>query len=333
MDTFTRQLRDLRISVTDRCNFRCTYCMPKEVFNADYKFLRREQLLNFEEITRISKVFASLGVRKIRLTGGEPLLRKDLPMLISQLAKINSIKDISLTTNGVLLTEKMALELKKAGLKRITISLDTLDQDVFSRISDVKVDVNQVLQAIGYAESAGLAPVKINAVVKKGVNEHSILPMVRYFHGSGRIVRFIEYMDVGHTNHWKLDDVFPAVDIVHEIRKEFQIRPAEANYRGEVAKRWLYEDGGGEIGIISSVTQPFCRSCTRARLSAEGKLYTCLFATKGYDLRHLLREGANDKYIAAVIGSMWEKRDDRYSEIRTSETVLLPKVEMSYIGG
>ena len=333
MDTFMRPLRDLRISVTDRCNFRCTYCMPKEVFNADYKFLRREQLLNFEEIVRISKIFVGLGVRKIRLTGGEPLLRKDIPVLIRQLAKISSIEDISLTTNGVLLTEKLATELREAGLKRITISLDTLDQDVFCRISDVRADVDQVLQAIGHAESAGLAPIKINAVVKKGVNESSILPMARYFHGSGKILRFIEFMDVGHTNHWKLDDVFPAADIVREIRKEFQIRPAEANYRGEVAKRWLYEDGGGEIGIISSVTQPFCRSCTRARLSAEGKLYTCLFATKGYDLRHLLREGADDKYIAAVIGSMWEKRDDRYSEIRTSETVLLPKVEMSYIGG
>lgn len=307
--------------------------MPKEVFNNDYKFLHREQLLTFEEITRISGIFASLGVRKIRLTGGEPLLRKNLPVLIEQLAKIDSIEDISLTTNGVLLTQESAMELKDAGLKRITISLDTLDDVTFKLISDVDFDVGRVLQAIDHAESAGLTPVKINVVVKKGINEGSILPMARHFHGSGKIVRFIEYMDVGHTNHWKMDDVFAAEDIVNEVRREFEIKPADANYQGEVAKRWRYRDGGGEIGIIASVTQPFCQSCTRARLSAEGKLYTCLFATQGRDLRHLLREGANDKYIADVIGSVWTKRTDRYSEIRTSETALLPKVEMSYIGG
>ncbi len=307
--------------------------MPKEVFNSDYKFLHREQLLTFEEITRISGIFASLGVRKIRLTGGEPLLRKNLPVLIEQLAKIDSIEDISLTTNGVLLTQESAMKLKDAGLKRITISLDTLDDATFKLISDVDFDVGRVLQAIDHAESAGLTPVKINVVVKKGINEGSILPMARHFHGSGKIVRFIEYMDVGHTNHWKMDDVFAAEDIVNEVRREFEIKPADANYQGEVAKRWRYQDGGGEIGIIASVTQPFCQSCTRARLSAEGKLYTCLFATQGRDLRHLLREGANDKYIADVIGSVWTKRTDRYSEIRTSETALLPKVEMSYIGG
>ena len=333
LDTLSRPIRDLRISVTDRCNFRCTYCMPREVFNNDYKFLRREQLLNFEEITRISEIFASLGVRKIRLTGGEPLLRKNLPVLIRQLAKIDLIEDISLTTNGVLLTEELAMGLKEAGLKRATISLDTLDDATFKLISDVDFNVDRVLRAIGHAESAGLTPVKINVVVKKGINEGSILPMARHFRGSGKIVRFIEYMDVGHTNHWKMDDVFTAADIVNEVRREFELEPADANYKGEVAKRWLYKNGGGEIGIISSVTQPFCQSCVRARLSAEGKLYTCLFATQGHDLRHLLREGADDKYIADVIGSVWTRRTDRYSEIRTSETVLLPKVEMSYIGG
>lgn len=333
LDTLSRPIKDLRISVTDRCNFRCTYCMPKDVFNSDYKFLNREQLLNFEEITRVSKIFASLGVRKIRLTGGEPLLRKNLPVLIRQLADIELIEDISLTTNGVLLTEELAVRLKESGLKRITISLDTLDDETFKLISDVNVSVDQVLQAIAHAKLAGLAPIKINAVVKKGVNKASILPMARQFHGSGIIVRFIEYMDVGHTNCWKMDDVFSAADIVHELRKEFELEPAEANYRGEVAKRWRYLDGGGEIGVISSVTQPFCRSCTRARLSAEGKLYTCLFATHGHDLRHLLRDRADDKQIADVIGSVWAKRTDHYSEIRTSETVLLPKVEMSYIGG
>ncbi|MCY4641535.1 MAG: GTP 3',8-cyclase MoaA [Gammaproteobacteria bacterium] len=333
LDTLSRPIKDLRISVTDRCNFRCTYCMPKEVFNADYKFLHREQLLSFEEITRVSKIFASLGVRKIRLTGGEPLLRKNLPTLVRQLANIDSIEDISLTTNGVLLSEVLAVELKEAGLKRVTISLDTLDDATFRLISDVDVNVEQVLQAIGHAESAGLTPVKINTVVKNGINESSILPMARYFHGSGKILRFIEYMDVGHTNHWKMDEVFSAADIIREIRKEFDLTPVDANYQGEVAKRWRYQDGGGEIGVISSVTQPFCQNCTRARLSAEGKLYTCLFATQGRDLRHLLREGADDKYIADVIGSVWAKRADRYSEIRTSETALLPKVEMSYIGG
>ena len=307
--------------------------MPKEVFNSNYRFLRREQLLTFEEITRISRIFASLGVRKIRLTGGEPLLRKNLAILIERLAAIDSIEDISLTTNGVLLTQELATHLRDAGLKRITISLDTLDKATFRLISNVNFDLSLVLRAIDLAELAGLAPVKINMVVKKGINESSILPMARYFHGSGKIVRFIEYMDVGHTNQWNLDDVFTAADIVSELRTEFEIEPAEPNYRGEVAKRWRYKDGGGEIGVISSVTQPFCQNCTRARLSAEGKLYTCLFATQGRDLRHLLREGAGDKYIADVVGLVWSKRTDRYSEIRTSETSLLPKIEMSYIGG
>lgn len=333
LDTLSRPIRDLRISVTDRCNFRCTYCMPKEVFNSDYEFLRRDDLLTFEEITRISNIFSLLGVKKIRLTGGEPLLRKNIPVLVEQLAQIDFIEDISLTTNGVQLTKELAVQLKDAGLKRITISLDALDDETFKAISDVSFNVDQVLQAIDNAESARLEPIKINMVVKKGINEQCILPMAKHFHGSGNIVRFIEFMDVGTTNNWQMEDVFSAAEIVDVINQEFTIEPADANYQGEVAKRWRYKDGGGELGIISSVTQPFCQSCTRARLSAEGKLYTCLFATQGRDLRHLLREGADDEYVAEVISSIWKKRTDRYSEIRTSETVLLPKVEMSYIGG
>lgn len=319
--------------MTDRCNFRCTYCMPKEVFNSSYEFLHREQLLTFEEITRVARIFASLGTRKIRLTGGEPLLRKNLAVLIERLAAIDSIRDISLTTNGVLLTRERARQLKNAGLNRITISLDTLDAATFRSISNADFGPDLVLRAIDEAQAARLAPVKVNMVVKKGANEGSILPMARYFHGSGQVVRFIEYMDVGHTNRWNLDDVYTAAEMVSDLREEFDLEPAEPNYRGEVAKRWRYRDGGGEIGIIASVTQPFCQDCTRARLSAEGKLYTCLFATRGQDLRHLLREGASDQYIADVAGRVWSKRDDRYSETRTSESPLLPKIEMSYIGG
>ena len=333
VDSLSRPARDLRISVTDRCNFRCVYCMPREVFNSDYEFLHRDDLLTFEEIVRIASIFASLGIKKIRLTGGEPLLRKNIPVLIEQLVRNKSIADISLTTNGVLLTPKLAQQLKDAGLKRITISLDTLDSDIFKAINDVSFNVDQVLQAIDNAESVGFAPIKINMVVKKGVNDCSILPMVRHFHGSDKIVRFIEFMDVGSTNHWRMEDVFSAREIIDLIRQEFRIEPVDANYKGEVAKRWRHQDGGGEIGVISSVTQPFCRSCTRARLSAEGKLYTCLFATQGHDLRHLLRKGADDEYITETIRAIWKNRTDRYSEIRTSETVLLPKVEMSYIGG
>jgi len=333
LDTLSRPIRDLRISVTDRCNFRCTYCMPKDVFNSDYKFLRRDDLLSFEEITRISKVFVELGVKKIRLTGGEPLLRKNIPVLIEQLSNIEGIEDISLTTNGVLLTQKMAQQLKDSGLQRITVSLDALDDETFKAISDVSFNVNKVLDAIEIADLVGLSPIKINMVVKKGVNEHAILPMAKHFHNSGKILRFIEYMDVGSTNHWKMDDVFSAKEMVDVIDQDLPIEPADANYKGEVAKRWHYKDGGGEVGIISSVTQPFCQSCTRARLSAEGKLYTCLFATQGKDLRHLIRQGANDKHITEVVSAIWKKRTDRYSELRTSETVLLPKVEMSYIGG
>lgn len=333
IDTLSRPIRDLRISVTDRCNFRCTYCMPKEVFNSSYEFLRRDDLLSFEEITRISKVFADCGVKKIRLTGGEPLLRKNIPVLIEQLTKINGIEDISLTTNGVLLTRNMAQQLKDAGLQRITVSLDALDNETFKSISDVSFDVDKVLNAIEVADSVGLSPVKVNMVVKKGVNEHAILPMAKYFHNSGKILRFIEFMDVGSTNHWQMNDVFSAKEIVNEVNQELPIEPANANYKGEVAKRWRYKDGGGEVGVISSVTQPFCQSCTRARLSAEGKLYTCLFAVEGKDLRHLIRQGANDEHIKDVVSAIWKKREDQYSELRTSETTLLPKVEMSYIGG
>jgi cyclic pyranopterin phosphate synthase len=307
--------------------------MPKEVFNSSYEFLRRDDLLSFEEITRISKVFADCGVKKIRLTGGEPLLRKNIPVLIEQLTKINGIEDISLTTNGVLLTRNMAQQLKDAGLQRITVSLDALDNETFKSISDVSFDVDKVLNAIEVADSVGLSPVKVNMVVKKGVNEHAILPMAKYFHNSGKILRFIEFMDVGSTNHWQMNDVFSAKEIVNEVNQELPIEPANANYKGEVAKRWRYKDGGGEVGVISSVTQPFCQSCTRARLSAEGKLYTCLFAVEGKDLRHLIRQGANDEHIKDVVSAIWKKREDQYSELRTSETTLLPKVEMSYIGG
>jgi len=333
LDTLSRPIRDLRISVTDRCNFRCSYCMPKEVFNSEYEFLRRDDLLSFEEIAKLATIFASHGVKKIRLTGGEPLLRKNISILIEQLAAIKGIEDVSLTTNGVLLNQAIAKDLKKAGLHRITISLDALDDETFKLISDVSFNVDKVLQAIEIAEAAGLAPVKVNMVVKKGVNDHAIKPMVEYFHGSNIILRFIEFMDVGSTNHWQMDDVYTAKQIVDDINSIHPIAPADANYNGEVAKRWRFEDGEGEIGVISSVTQPFCQSCTRARLSAEGKLYTCLFATQGKDLRHMLRAGADDEHIADVIGAVWKKRTDRYSELRSSDTSLLQKVEMSYIGG
>ena len=333
LDSFSRPLHDLRISVTDRCNFRCTYCMPKEVFNSDYQFLRRDDLLSFEEIARAARIFSTLGVTKIRLTGGEPLLRNKIPDLVAQLAQIEAIEDISLTTNAVLLTKKLAQQLKVAGLRRITVSLDALDDKTFASISDVSVSAHKVLEGIFNAESAGLAPIKINMVVKRGVNEDAILPLAKHFRGSGKILRFIEFMDVGTTNHWHMEDVYPAQQIVADISQEYAIESVDANYKGEVAKRWRYKDGSGEIGIISSVSQPFCKTCTRARLSAEGKLYTCLFATQGRDLRYLLRNGADEAHIAEVISSIWKKRTDRYSEIRTSETVLLPKVEMSYIGG
>ncbi|MFN8185967.1 MAG: GTP 3',8-cyclase MoaA [Gaiellales bacterium] len=331
IDTFGRPLRDLRISVTDRCNFRCTYCMPKTVFGRDHEFLRREQLLTFEEITRVARVAASLGVEKVRLTGGEPLLRKDVERLVEQLAGIPGL-ELTLTTNGSLLPVK-AQALREAGLGRITVSLDALDDEVFRAMNDVDFPVGRVLEGIEAAAAAGLAPIKVNMVVKRGVNEDSVLPMARHFHGSGHIVRFIEFMDVGATNGWRLDDVVPAREIVERIDAELPLEPVEPAYRGEVARRWRYRDGGGEIGVIASVTQAFCRDCTRARLSADGKLYTCLFAVRGHDVLGLLRSGVVDAELARLLSSIWSDRVDRYSEIRSEHTSGLPKVEMSYIGG
>lgn len=330
-DSFERPLRDLRISVTDRCNFRCIYCMPREVFGPDYHFLPREQLLAYEEIIRLARIFVAHGVKKIRLTGGEPLVRRDLEMLITMLANL-PVMDLTLTTNGALLAQK-AQALKQAGLRRVTVSLDSLDDDTFMAMNDVDFPVGRILEGIEAAKAVGLTPIKINMVVKRGVNEGSVLPIARYFRGKDYILRFIEYMDVGSTNGWQLDDVVPAGEIVALLNTEMPLEPIEPNYRGEVARRWRYKDGSGEIGIIASVTQPFCGDCTRARLSAEGKLYTCLFANSGFDLRQLLRSGATDAEISQIIASRWGRRDDRYSEERSSETINLPKVEMSYIGG
>jgi GTP 3',8-cyclase len=331
LDTLGRPVRDLRISVTDRCNFRCVYCMPKEVYGRSYRFLERRQLLTFEEIERLSRVFASLGVEKIRLTGGEPLLRRELERLVEMLGAIPGV-DLTLTTNGSLLPQK-ARVLAEAGLRRVTVSLDSLDDHVFRAMNDVDVPVERVLTGIEAAAAAGLAPVKVNMVVKRGVNEDSVLPMARYFRGSGHILRFIEYMDVGHTNGWRLDDVVSAAEIVATIGAELPLEPIEPNYAGEVARRYRYRDGSGEIGVIASVTEPFCGACTRARLSAEGRLYTCLFATEGHDLRALVRGGASESDLAEEIGRVWRARADRYSELRSAETADLPKVEMSYIGG
>jgi cyclic pyranopterin phosphate synthase len=330
-DRLGRSLRDLRISVTDRCNFRCIYCMPKEVFGADYQFLERREILSFEEIGRLARIFHGLGIEKIRLTGGEPLVRRNLEQLVGLLAAIPGL-DLTLTTNGSLLKRK-AQELRTAGLRRVTVSLDSLDDAVFRRMNDVDFPVAKVLEGIEAAAAAGLAPLKINMVVKRGENEGSILPMARYFRGTGHILRFIEYMDVGHTNGWRMDDVVSAREIVETISREMPLEPLDPNYTGEVAERWRYRDGSGEIGVIASVTQAFCRDCTRARLSTEGKLYTCLFATTGHDLRALLRDGASDGEIIRAITGIWSKRTDRYSEIRGAQTVKLQKIEMSYIGG
>ena len=330
-DTLKRPLRDLRISVTDRCNFRCVYCMPKEVFGPEYKFLHRDQILTFEEITRLARLFTDQGVRKIRLTGGEPLVRRDLPDLVAMLARIPDL-DLTLTTNGSLL-RKFAPALKAAGLRRVTVSLDSLDDETFKKMNDVDFPVSRVLDGMDAAAEAGLGPVKVNMVVKRGMNETSILPMARFFREKGYILRFIEYMDVGHSNGWRLDDVVPAAEIVRTISAEMPLEPADPNYTGEVAERWRYKDGSGEIGVIASVTQAFCRTCTRARLSAEGQLYTCLFGIKGHDFRALLRGGATDEEISQFIAKVWGKRADRYSEIRSENTVSLPKVEMSHIGG
>jgi GTP 3',8-cyclase len=331
VDTLGRPLRDLRISITDRCNFRCVYCMPKEVFGRDYVFLPRDELLEYEEIERLARAFVAHGVRKIRLTGGEPLVRRHVERLVAMLAGIPGL-DLTMTTNGSLLPGK-AKVLRDAGLTRLTVSLDSLDDEVFKRMNDVDFPVDRVLAGIEAAEAAGFGPIKVNMVVRRGLNEDSVLPMARYFRERGHTLRFIEYMDVGHTNGWRLDDVVPAAELVATIDAELPLEPVEPGYRGEVAQRFRYRDGGGEVGVIASVSQPFCGDCTRARLSAEGSLYTCLFAVRGHDLRALVRGGATDEELFAAIGAIWAARTDRYSEIRTARTADLPKVEMSYIGG
>jgi cyclic pyranopterin phosphate synthase len=331
LDTLGRPLHDLRISVTDRCNFRCVYCMPKEVFGKDFQFLPRAEILTFEEIERLVRIFVGLGVQKIRLTGGEPLVRRDLERLVEKLATIGDL-DLTLTTNGSLLAQK-AKALAAAGLRRVTVSLDSLDDTTFKRMNDADFPVAKVLAGIEAARAAGLAPIKINMVTKRGVNESSIVPMARYFKGTGMTLRFIEFMDVGSTNGWRLDDVVPAREIVSLIDREMPLEPVQAGYRGEVAARYRYRDGGGEIGVISSVTQPFCADCTRARLSADGFLYTCLFATQGHDLRALLRSGATDEEITHAIAAVWTERTDRYSDLRSEQTAGLHKIEMSFIGG
>jgi cyclic pyranopterin phosphate synthase len=330
VDTLGRPVRDLRISVTDRCNFRCTYCMPKSVFGHEYRFMDRKELLTFEELERVARTFASLGVEKIRLTGGEPLLRKEIESLVARLAGIDGL-DLTLTTNASLLARK-AETLRTAGLDRVNVSLDSLDDATFRAMNDVDFPVARVLEGIDAAAAAGL-PVKVNAVVKRGVNDDGVVEMARYFRGTGHSLRFIEYMDVGATNGWRLDDVVAAAEIVERIDAVFPLEPVEAAYRGEVAQRYRYRDGAGEIGVISSVTQPFCGDCTRARISAEGKLYTCLFAVRGTDLRALLRDGATDDDLRDAITAVWAARTDRYSEIRTERTSALPRIEMSYIGG
>ena len=330
-DTRGRPMRDLRISVTDRCNFRCTYCMPRSVFDKKYNFLARTELLSFEEIVRVATVFVSLGVRKIRVTGGEPLLRRNVDKLIAALHRIPQL-ELTLTTNGVLLP-RMAPRLAEAGLRRVTVSLDSLDDATFRRISDVDLSVSDVLAGIDAAQAAGLGPIKVNMVVKRGVNDQHIVDMARHFKDSGHILRFIEFMDVGASNGWRLDDVVPSREVISRINAVFPLETVEPNYHGEVAERWRYRDGSGEIGVISSVTQAFCGSCTRIRLSTEGKLYTCLFAGAGHDLRGPLREGASDAELAALISRVWQQRSDRYSEIRSDATHELKRIEMSYIGG
>ena len=330
VDTLGRPIRDLRISVTDRCNFRCAYCMPKTVFGQDYRFMDRKELLTFEELERVARVFSGLGVEKIRLTGGEPLLRKELESLVERLATIDGL-ELTLTTNASLLAKK-ASALRAAGLRRVNVSLDSLDDATFMAMNDVQFPVARVLDGIRAADEAGLA-VKVNAVVKRGVNDAGVVDMAEHFRGTGHTLRFIEYMDVGTTNGWRLDDVVPAAEIVERIHAAFPLEPVDPAYHGEVAARYRYVDGQGEIGVITSVTRPFCGTCTRARISAEGKLYTCLFAARGTDLRALLRSGASDEELTAAIEAVWARRADRYSEIRTEQTSQRPRVEMSYIGG
>ncbi len=343
-DTLRRPLRDLRISVTDRCNFRCSYCMPKEVYDKDHTYLPHAALLSFEEITRLARLFVAHGVGKIRLTGGEPLLRKNIEVLIGQLAALRTVDgrplDITLTTNGSLLARK-ARTLKDAGLQRVTVSLDGLDDAVFRSMNDVDVPVAEVLAGIDAARDAGLGPIKVNMVVKRGTNEHEILPMARHFRGTGIVLRFIEYMDVGATNGWRMDEVMPSAEVVRMVHEELPLVQLDPANPGETAERWGYagttgrfQPDLGEIGVISSVTQAFCHDCNRARLSTEGKLYLCLFASQGHDLRSLLRSGASDDAISSAIGHIWSGRSDRYSELRgTLAGTGAPRVEMSYIGG
>jgi cyclic pyranopterin phosphate synthase len=330
-DTLGRSLRDLRISVTDRCNFRCVYCMPRETFDHDFKFLPHAEILSFEEIERLARLFVGLGVKKIRITGGEPLVRRDLHRLVGLLAQIPDL-DLTLTTNGSLLA-KQAPALAAAGLKRVTVSLDSLDDATFRAVNDADFPVARVIEAIEAAAAAGLGPIKINMVVKRGANDGHVLAMAERWRGTGHIVRFIEYMDVGSTNGWRMDDVVPSAEIVKAIGARYPLEAVDPNYTGEVAERWRYRDGAGEIGVISSVTQAFCATCNRLRLSAEGSLYTCLFAQQGHDLKWLLRRGASDGEIVNEIAAVWRARTDRYSEIRTAETAAARKIEMSYIGG
>ncbi|MGE5690341.1 MAG: GTP 3',8-cyclase MoaA [Pseudomonadota bacterium] len=330
LDRLGRPVRDLRISVTDRCNFRCVYCMPREVYGRDHVFLPRAAILSFEEIARVARAFHGLGVRKLRITGGEPLLRRDLERLVAMLAELPEV-DLTLTTNGALLSRKAGL-LADAGLTRVTVSLDALDDATFRAMNDVDVPVAQVLEGIDAAAAAGL-PVKVNTVVKRGLNDEGLVALAAHFRGTGHVLRFIEFMDVGHTNGWRLDDVVPAAEIVERIGAAFPLEPLEPSYRGETARRFRYADGAGELGVVASVTQPFCGDCTRARLSADGHLYTCLFATTGRDLRPLLRRGAGDDELLGHLATAWRARDDRYSERRSEATEALPKVEMSFIGG
>ena len=339
LDSRNRRLHDLRISVTDKCNFRCTYCMPKDVFGPGYKFLPHDALLSFEEITRFAKISTKLGVEKLRLTGGEPTLRRNLPTLIGMLSQLRTPSDqpldLTLTTNGSTLV-KQAKALKDAGLQRITVSLDSMDDAVFRAMNDVDFPVADVLRGVGAALAAGLTPVKVNMVVKRGVNDHTVVEMAKHFKGTGVVVRFIEFMDVGATNGWRMDDVMPSRDVVGAIHAVTPLVAVDPHYVGEVAERWRYADGTGEIGVISSVTQAFCSSCSRARLSTDGKIYTCLFADHGVDFRALLRDGSSDDDIAGLLAGLWQVRTDRYSEIRTAQTkdgAKLRKVEMSYIGG
>jgi len=335
-DALARPLRDLRISVTDRCNFRCSYCMPAELFGERYQFLPRSEILSFEEIERLARVFLGLGVRKLRITGGEPLLRADLPRLVERLAALPGAPDLALTTNGVLLPG-LAAALRAAGLRRVTVSLDSLDPETFLRMNGGKLEVQRVLDGIAAAEAAGLGPLKVNCVVQRGVNDHGIVDLARHFRGTGHVVRFIEYMDVGTRNGWELGQVLPAAEIARRLDEAFGIEPAPRGYRGEVAERWRHRDGSGELGIIASVTRPFCGDCTRARLTTDGKLVTCLFASSGMDLRGPLRGGADDEALRALVGSVWLRRADRYSELRSEATAPLraraKKIEMHQLGG